>query len=391
MSKNLRNKLYAGLVVLFLIACLNIYHGLGQTVCVGCPGSGGGGGATGATGPTGSTGVTGATGVTGVTGTTGATGEMGGGVLAYTADHTLTAGDCGHWLTFFGTSLTLTLSNPPPTSACSFAVQNLAATSLTVARNSLTINRVASNITLAAITGVSAVELSCWTDGTNYFCSSGVPGLQGITGATGAAGSGGVSTPTPPYIGISGLSYGPITQLTPPTGSFSFLHQNGATVSTVNNAFLLTLVPTNGSDQVTCYVTDLPAAGADYTADVALWGSPTNLGVGVSDGTKIILWYVGVGGGGVLQKWNTATSVSGNYLSQTMIPMQPLTWVRFQQSGATRSTFLSADGVNWFSPGSSANQTKNDFLTETEFGMCQETNVPYVPTIQLVHLNITQP
>lgn len=184
MTRALRNKLYAALAVAFLIGCLNIYHGFSQTTCVGCPGSGGGGGATGATGPTGATGVTGAT------GTTGATGELGG-VLAYTADHALQPGDCGHWLTFNGSSLTLTLANPPSSASCSFAVQNLAGSSLTIARNSLTINGASSNYVLSAISGVNAQQVSCWTDGNNYFCSSGPQGATGATGATGSGGGGG--------------------------------------------------------------------------------------------------------------------------------------------------------------------------------------------------------
>ena len=133
----------------------------------------------------------------------------GGNVLAYTANHTVISGDCGNWLTMNGSSLTLTLANPPVSSTCSFAVQNLAASSLTIARNSLTINGVASNITLAAISGVVAQELSCWTDGSNYFCSQGPKGDTGPAGADGDGGSGGASQID--YQSVTGTKTGNVT------------------------------------------------------------------------------------------------------------------------------------------------------------------------------------
>jgi hypothetical protein len=177
---------------------------------------------TGATGPTGPAGATGTAGATGPTGPTGLT-APGGGVLSYVANHTLVSGDCGNWLTFNGTSLTLTLASPPISSTCSFAVQNLAATSLTIARNSLLINGQAANVTLPAASGVTAQELSCWTDGANYFCSQGPAGAAGATGATGATGNTGssgtgtgtINTGSNPqmlqYVGASSTTAGPVT------------------------------------------------------------------------------------------------------------------------------------------------------------------------------------
>ncbi len=137
-----------------------------------CPPSAGSAGPTGPTGPTGPSGAV----------------APGGNVTAYTTDHTLNSGDCGNWLTFNGSSLTFTLASPPPSAACSVAVQNLGSSTLTVSRNGLTINGAASNVTLAAISGVTAVELSVWTDGTNYFASQGPPGAAGSTGPTGPTG-----------------------------------------------------------------------------------------------------------------------------------------------------------------------------------------------------------
>ncbi len=142
----------------------------------------------------------------GTTGPTGPTGPVapGGNVIAYTANHTLVSGDCGNWLTFNGSNLTLTLANPPPSAACSFAVQNLnTSTTLTVARNSLTINGAASDISVDARSGVTAIEYSTWTDGSNYFSSrgpvgpSGSTGSSGPTGPTGPQGSGGAGLVNP--------------------------------------------------------------------------------------------------------------------------------------------------------------------------------------------------
>ncbi len=95
-----------------------------------------------------------------------------GGVVAYAADHTLSISDCGNYLVFNGSSLTFTLSSPPPASVCPLTVQNVAASSLTVARNGLTINGASSNLTLGAISGVTALSTVIRTDGINYYAST---------------------------------------------------------------------------------------------------------------------------------------------------------------------------------------------------------------------------
>lgn len=99
------------------------------------------------TGANGGTG--GSTGPTGAPGATGATGTFSAVSLSYAIAHTIGAGDCGNLVTMNGTTLSLTLANPTVSASCLFAVQNLNVSPLTIARNSLTINGGAANITLA--------------------------------------------------------------------------------------------------------------------------------------------------------------------------------------------------------------------------------------------------
>src|SRR5262249_42011559 len=140
-------------------------------------------------------------------------------VVAYTNNHTIIASDCGNWITMNGASLTLTLQSPP-TNPCSFAVQNLnSSTSLTISRNSLTINGAASNITIPACSGVTCQSYSVWTDGTNYFASAGPQGPSGPTGPTGPAGATGPAGPTGPT-GPAGAA-----------GGYATIDSNGSAVT----------------------------------------------------------------------------------------------------------------------------------------------------------------
>src|SRR5205823_688693 len=90
---------------------------------------------------------------------------------------------------------TLTLASPPPSVTCPFWVQNFAATTLTIARNGMTINGGTSNITLP--NQYSSVRM--WTDstGANYLADLPMiagtnitltPGVNGMTIAATSAG-----------------------------------------------------------------------------------------------------------------------------------------------------------------------------------------------------------
>jgi hypothetical protein len=221
--------------------------------------------------------------------------------------------------------------------------------------------------------------------GTIYTC---VSSLWTAVGGAGASG-------TPPYLVIGSNSYGPLVLLTPPTGSFSWINQNSSTVTTVNNAFTFSITATGGTDHLTCYMASIPGtAGADYTATAAILSSQFHAGVGLreSGSGKIIVVYADTGLGLTFQKWTSATAFSANYLSNTSLTWPaPLMWVRFQQSGTTRTTQMSADGVNWNAPAGQYSQTKDDFMTENQFGVCQETNTAFAAVFQLVHFSMTNP
>lgn len=85
-------------------------------------------------------------------------------INAQTISYTMLSSDCGNKVHMSGTNLTFTLASPPPSGTCPFDVLNLDLSPLTVARNGLTINGKAQNITLE-----NNERITVWTDGTNYF------------------------------------------------------------------------------------------------------------------------------------------------------------------------------------------------------------------------------
>ena len=214
-----------------------------------------------------------------------------------------------------------------------------------------------------------------------------------INAQAGTSSGGGGGTPAPPYLTISSVPYGPIFALTPPSGTFSWLNQNGSSVTTPNNSQVLSIVNTSGTDHLTCYMQAIPgAAGADYTAQIALMGNQNAMGAGISDGTKVILVYNQPNVQTVFQKWNSTTSFSGNYYAASNMGYpSSLFWIQFQQSGATRTMKLSADGVNWVLQSTSASVSKDDFLTETMFGACMETNASTAGLFSVVSFKMTNP
>jgi hypothetical protein len=103
-------------------------------------------------------------------------GGGGGGVNAQTTNYTLVSGDTGKLVTMNGISLTASLPSSPPSATWYVAIENLAATALTVSRNGLTINGAASNITLQQFQWTV-----CYTDNSNYFCKPPVAAGANIT------------------------------------------------------------------------------------------------------------------------------------------------------------------------------------------------------------------
>jgi len=96
------------------------------------------------------------------------------GVNSQTATYTAVAGDSGKIIVMDCSSCTLNLPASPPASPWGIFIENVNATSLTVNRNGLNIDKAASNLTLTQNQGVWVTH-----DGSNYFTSRGVGGGGG--------------------------------------------------------------------------------------------------------------------------------------------------------------------------------------------------------------------
>lgn len=96
-----------------------------------------------------------------------------GGVNPRTTNYTLVSTDNGVLVTFNNSNLTATLPATPPSTSWDTVIQNLNSTTLTISRNGLLINGVASNIVVPQFQSVVV-----FTDGTNYFVPE-VPLLAG--------------------------------------------------------------------------------------------------------------------------------------------------------------------------------------------------------------------
>jgi len=105
-------------------------------------------------------------------------GGSSGGVNEQTTNYPLVSGDAGKIVVMKGSNLTATLLNPPPSTTWSVFIANISTTtSLTIARNGLTIDDQAANLTLPPMTGVYIS-----TDGTNYFTSRGLGNVTHTAG-----------------------------------------------------------------------------------------------------------------------------------------------------------------------------------------------------------------
>src|ERR1700739_420239 len=135
-----------------------------------------------------------------------------GSVVSNTTNYTSVPSDLGKTLSFNGTNITLTLPNPVPSSVWGICVSNLAATSLTVSPNGLTLNGGGS----VAVSTNQGIIIS--TDGTNYFYVGGVSSSSGTV------------TPEPqnrvPYYSSSGTASTLGQVCSPPTanGTYSLLY-----------------------------------------------------------------------------------------------------------------------------------------------------------------------
>jgi hypothetical protein len=182
----------------------------------------------------------------------------------------------------------------------------------------------------------------------------------------------------PPYINIPNTSnyYGPIYALTPPaTTGWSWTNQGSSTVSTANSVLTFAFVGQSGTDHERTYLRSLPAS-TGYTAIMGISTLGQAIGVCLSDGTKVISYYQSIGASGpavTALTWTTASSFNGTYFTNIAFSgmMSPLLWMRVKDASGSRTFSISSDGQNWTVLDSQASAT---FLTETSFGICQETN-----------------
>lgn len=117
-------------------------------------------------------------------------GSAAGGVNSQTISYVAIASDSGKLISMNGSNLTLTLSNPVPTSRWFIAVENLNSTNLTIANNGLTIDGVSGSLTLGQNQGIVI-----YSDGSNYKTLHGVNSLAvpNIFTVTAPDGSGNVA------------------------------------------------------------------------------------------------------------------------------------------------------------------------------------------------------
>jgi hypothetical protein len=127
-----------------------------------------------------------------------------GGVAVKTVNYTAVGTDVGILLTFnSGSAIQLTLPAAPPSSSWFVAVQDIGIGVLTINRNGLNIDGVASNLTLNQNSG-----LFVFTDGTNYFTERGSVLPASVTvGIVGITIDGGGTVPTTGLKGLVQIPY----------------------------------------------------------------------------------------------------------------------------------------------------------------------------------------
>jgi hypothetical protein len=133
-------------------------------------------------------------------------------VNAQTVNYTAVAADSGKLITMNGSSLTLTLPNPPPSATWTIAIANLNNSTLTISRNTLNINGLALNSTIQATgtsLGVATVGTAfILTDGSNYFLLPGFPGSARVSFVSSATGTTDTLT-----VGLVGFAQGIVSMI----------------------------------------------------------------------------------------------------------------------------------------------------------------------------------
>jgi hypothetical protein len=220
-----------------------------------------------------------------------------------TASYTATIADMGTLLVFNSASaLTLTLPNPVPLNALTppttetrwnISVQNLGAGVLTISRNGLLIDTLASNLTLSQNQGLAIL-----TDGTNYFTERGL-----ATDTSGLATKSGVQQEAYTYAADTGSANAYAVALTPaPTlvagsaGSFKAANAcTGPSTLAINGGAPIAIKKNGNSTAL---------ASGDIAANQIIdW---------TYDGTVIQILVPGSGGGGSSLFFGNASAIAIN-------------------------------------------------------------------------------
>lgn len=186
-------------------------------------------------------------------------------------------------------------------------------------------------------------------------------------GAACGAGGGSVTT-APPYVTISGATFGPLLAVTtPPSTGWTQINFGGTSVSSVNGSYAFAW--DNGGTNIRGLQRALPAA-SNYTVTACQYGTQTaaslgNLGFGLQNSgtTALVFAYfvVNSGTGFTYQTWGNPTgSGIGNYVSSFPFDPYPMVCLRFKDDGANRILSVSPDGVTFAQVDSHA---RTDFVT----------------------------
>jgi hypothetical protein len=202
---------------------------------------------------------------------------------------------------------------------------------------------------------------------------------------------GGTTVFTPPYVSDgTNFYYGSLAVTRPQATGWVWANQGTSSVNVVNGSLQFAWQTNSGTDNLRCYMRSLPAS-SNYTVTVGLLGVAQAAALAIGDGTKYEVAYLVMSGTTPLayQNWNSTTSYSGNVSGTIYQPTAygtGVVWLKVQDTGANRILSFSADGQNWTMVNSAASHS---FLTETQFGVCQETNQPGSPVTALTLLSLT--
>ena len=322
-----------------------------------------------------------------------------GGARVKTASYTAVDADAFSLIVFNSASaVTFTLPAPPTSNLWNVRVLNIGAGTVTLAAGSLTYNGSATMPTFATEVGATI-----YTDGSNYFGlaeggsggGSGVTSIDGITGAVTLKQGTNVTisdnTPSAGDIQIAASSGGgagvPWATFTDPTTvSFSWMNQGSATVTTRTKSLYL-LAPAISGDNIRGQQIAAPTAPWSVTACLVPQQFNVNynqVGLYVSDGTKIQFFILAANGLVALNDYSNPTTYAGTQVfSANLGAPLPFLFLKIYYDGTTLYFYWSVNGVDFTLLSSVAGTS---FLSSVSYvGWCADSaNATYPAAVLLV-------